>query len=67
MTQIQKVTLIIVLTAIVALIGYDVFAYAKGGYEATISYLVWTSAHTHPIIPLSAGVLIGHLFFSQTA
>jgi hypothetical protein len=57
------VTIMTLLLALVALLGYDLFAVYRFGYEGTISLVVFTTAKAFPIIPFLAGVVVGHLFF----
>ena len=57
------VTIMTLLLALVALLGYDLFAVYRFGYEGTISLVVFTMAKSFPIIPFLAGVVVGHLFF----
>ena len=56
-------TLIPVLVALA--IVYDIIAYWCGGVGATISRATLAWARNWPIIPLSVGVLCGHLFWPQ--
>jgi hypothetical protein len=46
---------------------YDVYALAVNGYDATISYMLYTAGAHWQIIPFSLGVLAGHLFFPNDA
>lgn len=57
------VTRMVLLMTLVCLLGYDLFAVYKFGYEGTISLVVFTMAKSYPIIPFLAGVVVGHLFF----
>ena len=41
--------------------GWDIFADIKWGYQGTISYDILTAAYNYPVIPLAAGILLGHL------
>ena len=71
----KKVTAIITFGLIplivIIILGYDVFAIAKGGTEASISSLLISSAYRMPfmvyIIGLFNGILIGHLFWRMKA
>lgn len=49
------------LTAVIAV--YDVVAAVFGGYQATISSVLYFQGQKWPIIPFALGVLAGHLFF----
>jgi hypothetical protein len=37
-----------------------------GGFQATISWWIWTNSVKYPIIPFAIGVLMGHLFWNQS-
>lgn len=65
MTTIRKITIGVMAGSLTALIAYDVFAVSMGGYQATISWIIWTASHQYPVIPLGAGILMGHLFWTQ--
>jgi len=47
---------------VVVVIAYDVVAYLKAGGSATISSQIWDLSRDHPVIGLSFGYLMGHLF-----
>lgn len=53
------------LAIVVILIGLDIFAAVRWGYQGTISYDVLTASKSHPIIALIVGIVIGHLFWPQ--
>jgi zinc transporter ZupT len=59
----KKATLIFTVLTVIVIALYDVFALATGGYEATISCLIYTYSKQQPIIPFVFGVFAGHLFF----
>jgi hypothetical protein len=69
--DIKKITLYVtfgLIPLLVAIIlGYDVYAIAKGGTEASISSLIITASYKMPfmvyIIGLFNGILVGHLFW----
>lgn len=48
-----------------AFIGVDVFAMTTAGVDATFSRYVLGAAQENPVIPLAAGVVLGHLFWPQ--
>lgn len=57
---------IVVLCLVVVVLAIDgVLAY-KGGFQATISWWVWTNSVQYPIIPFLFGVLAGHFFWDQS-
>jgi len=64
--RLRLVTKIVVIASAAAWIAWDVFAYLRGGNESTISRVVLESSRDWPIIPLLAGIVVGHLFFPQT-
>lgn len=47
------------------LILWDVWVAGRGGKEATISHVITDSASKWLALAVAAGVLIGHLFFSE--
>ena len=55
----------VIVLAVICLVCWDIFAAAVWGRTATISYDVMTSSKLYPGIAFAAGVLCGHLFFSQ--
>lgn len=61
----MKVTVIVIIVSIAALICYDIYALVQFGVDATISAITLRAAMRHPIISFAAGVLCGHLFWSQ--
>lgn len=61
----KTITVAVCIGATVSLIAYDVVANAEGGVSATISRVLRQAAMDYPIIAFAAGVLIGHLFWSQ--
>lgn len=62
----KTITVIFCISMGAIAIGYDVLADREGGVTATISRVVWNSAHEYPLIPLLVGILLGHLFWSQS-
>lgn len=42
---------------------WDTFAAGEGGYPATITAVIRQASGDNPIIPLVAGILMGHLFW----
>lgn len=59
----KKITMVFTVLTVIAIALYDTFALATGGYEATISCLLYTYSKQQPIIPFVFGVFAGHLFF----
>jgi hypothetical protein len=54
--------LVVVLFVVVI---YDTIAIMSGGRYNTVSSVVMDWSETYPIIPLAAGILLGHLFWPQ--
>lgn len=63
--MIKKITLIVIIATIAVLIGYDIFAAVTGGMDATISAVLLKWSKEYLVIPFAAGLLCGHLFWSQ--
>ena len=61
----RTITVIFCIAVTIIAIVYDVIADRQGGVSATISRVIRQAAMDYPIIAFSAGVLIGHLFWSQ--
>ena len=61
----RTITAIVIGAAIVGLAGYDVWAMVHAGASASISDVILQASLRRPAIPFAAGVLCGHLFFSQ--
>jgi hypothetical protein len=61
----QKITVWVIVGAIVIIIAYDVTAFVIAGNNATISHVILVASKNRPIIAFAAGVLCGHLFASQ--
>ncbi len=58
----MSLTAIIIIATVVILIAYDIFAVIKWGVQGTLSVVAYNAAKKYPMIPLWAGILIGHLF-----
>lgn len=61
----RKITLLVLTFVIFTLIFYDIWVCTTYDATSTISYVTWTTAKNYPIIPFAAGVLCGHLFWTQ--
>lgn len=59
----MTVTQIVMASATVLLLGYDVYAAIKGGVSNTISWQFYDLAKKYPILPFALGYLCGHLTF----
>jgi len=63
----MKITQVVVLGAVLAIVLYDIAAYSLWGVSATVSRVTLGWASGLPIISLAIGVVIGHLFWPQPA
>jgi len=61
----RQATKIILIVTALFLIGYDIYAYIEGGVGSTISRVVLAWSQAWPIVPLTIGVICGHLFWPQ--
>lgn len=62
MTKAQKVTAIFIVSALVIILGYDIYAYVHvGDSSATISHLMIGWFHEYPVTAYLLGCLTGHL------
>ena len=59
----NKTTIIVIVSAVLALIGYDVYALSVNGTEASISYTIVAWSYKYPILPFVFGFLMGHFFW----
>lgn len=61
---------IIFLVSFVSILGWDAYLAYTGGFDATLSWWMYTNSIQYPIIPwaigLVMGVLGGHFFWDQT-
>ena len=62
----RNVTTLLLVVLPLAVIAYDVIALWRGGSAATISEVITGVSLKRPIVPFAVGVLMGHLFFSQS-
>lgn len=58
-----KVTGYAILCVIISVASYDVYAFMKGGTEATVSHVILVWSYNYPIFTFAFGVLVGHLFW----
>ena len=63
MTHDQIVTLCVVFAAFLFLVLYDVWIYMKKGDEATISRSALKLSRAWLIVPLIAGIILGHILW----
>ena len=59
-------TTLVIIVALTLLLAYDLYALYKGGMKNTISWVIYSASLKYPVIPLAAGILMGHFFWSQT-
>lgn len=66
MSKIQRITVIVVVLDVLAIVAYDLWAASQGGAPATISWLIsWTSQQWWGAsVVFAFGYLMGH-FFAQ--
>ena len=58
-----KVTGLVIVTAILFLGLYDVYAFMEGGTTATISHVIMSWSYDHPAFTFFMGFLMGHFFW----
>jgi hypothetical protein len=61
----KKITGLIIVGVIAALIVYDIVVIRRSGVEASISDIILDASLKHPYIPFLFGFLMGHFFWSQ--
>ncbi len=59
-------TRILILATAIIWIAYDIFAAYTGGGEVTESWNLYEMVARYPSLGVAIGILIGHLFFSQS-
>ena len=63
MSKAQKITTIFIISALVIILGYDIYAYVHvGDSSATISHLIIGWSHQYPLLPFAWGFLIAHFY-----
>lgn len=65
MTNTRKVTISILVAAVLALIAWDVVVAMNPTPGDTISEITLAFAMRHPALPFAVGVVCGHLFWPQ--
>lgn len=58
-------TVIVIWTAVIGLLGYDLFTLEHDGTDTTISAVIITATKDWPMIAVGFGILVGHLFFQM--
>lgn len=53
----------LIIATIIVWIVYDIYAYAKGGYDNTESAHIKVVTLAHPFLLFLAGFVCGHLFW----
>ena len=61
----MNVTAWVLFVVVLFLVLWDISAQCRWGYEGTISRDILQASFANPIIPLAAGIIIGHLFWPQ--
>ena len=59
----RHITQAVLLTALLLLGAYDLFAFLRWGRENTISVVLYETAQQFPVIAFGLGVLAGHVFW----
>ena len=59
----KKVTVWLIISTLIILIGYDAFVVFTQGTEASISSIIIVAAYELPMIPFCTGFLCGHFFW----
>lgn len=67
MTKAKKITLGVMATAAIALVGWDVVVAANDQKGDTVSEILFRSSRRVPLIAAAWGILTGHLFWPQRA
>lgn len=65
MTRTKKVTISLLVAAVLALIAWDVVVAMNPTPGDTISEITLAFAMRHPALPFAVGVVCGHLFWPQ--
>lgn len=53
-------TIVVLLNATAFVLGWDLYIAIQRDWNATVSAVVYDAMKLHPMIPLAAGVIIGH-------
>ncbi len=61
----QKLTAIVIFIVIIAILGYDVFAFNSAGTEGTVSFVIYDWSHKYPVFTFAMGFIMGHLFWQM--
>ncbi len=59
----RKMTEVVIVALVIALVVYDIVVEMKFGTQATISQVIFDTASHNPWIAMLAGILIGHWFW----
>ena len=63
--NIRKVTGIFIAVVLVIIGAYDVYAFASGGTEATVSWTIFKWGHEYPAFTFFLGFVMGHFFWQM--
>ena len=58
-------TLIFIVSAIVVILGFDLYLYYTGGTENTISWFTYDLSYDKPFVTFLVGFVCGHLFWQM--
>jgi len=62
----RTITATIIISTVMAWIGWDIYAAFNREAGDTISEVVLAAAQGKPIVPFAVGMIIGHLFWPQS-
>lgn len=60
-----EITELLIIATILIWIGWDIYAYKRGGVEATESRVIYRWARRYPGFVFAVGCLMGHFFLAQ--
>ena len=61
----QEITLRFIQAVFVVCIAFDYWVIQRYGKEASISWVGFRWACDNPIVPLTVGIIIGHIFWNR--
>lgn len=61
--NLKKTTFLVLMSSLILLILWDLYAVYVGGDEATISNLILVGTYRYPFVSFLAGFICGHLFW----
>ena len=63
--NVKRLSRIVIVATAFFIILYDIWAARTGVDHGTISGVIWDWSHEYPMIPLAAGILMGHFFWQE--